>query len=93
VDKRPKIQLDYSSLTEEMKRKEHLERERREKLEDYNECTFGARRPVERDILWLAGGMVAGVLLAFLHLSRGMFVTIETALGLGFFVWYAVRRL
>jgi hypothetical protein len=38
--------LDYSTLELERSRERRIERDRRKAIEDYNEATFGERRPL-----------------------------------------------
>src|SRR5579871_6641378 len=42
---KPPIELEYSSTANEQKRDLEAEAERRRKIEDYNEATFGERQP------------------------------------------------
>ena len=45
--------LDYSTLEIERSRERRIERDRRKAIEDYNEATFGERRPFFGSLIWL----------------------------------------
>ena len=50
-DYRPKLMLDYSSPAEESEREKASEERRRKALGDYNESTFGERRPLRNAVV------------------------------------------
>ena len=54
MDDPPKILLDYSSPEEEEARQKKLEADRREALENYNEATYGQRRPIADAFMFIA---------------------------------------
>ena len=66
IPDRPKIQLDYSSPAEEKKREDQHEQDRREKIETYNEATFGAKHPIRVAFGWRIAIAAVGLLLALL---------------------------
>ena len=86
----PKRILDYSSPAQEQTRERKLEEERREKLEDYNESTFGERRPIASAFLrW--GVFVTIVSLLIIFLPRGIGRPLAWLASVGYTVW-EIRR-
>ena len=82
---RPKPTLDYSSPAEEQAREANALAERREKVEAYNEATFGDRRPIRADILRLVAVAAVGggiVLLLPRYVGKWVATLVLMAFGL-----------
>ena len=78
--------LDYSSPREEKAQQRSAEDERREKTENYNEATFGERRPFQNAFVRLA--MFAAIEVAIvLLLPRGWNRLASWVAVVGFLVW------
>ena len=83
---RPKPTLDYSCPADEQTREADALAERREKVEAYNDATFGDRRPIRADVLRLvAFALVVGLVVWFV--PRKLRWPLTTLLIAGFAVW------
>ncbi len=62
--KEPQLKLGYSSPALERKREDESEILRRRALEDYNEATFGERRPIAAEFFRIALFLMITVLIS-----------------------------
>ena len=84
--------LEYSSTPQEKAREQIAEMERREKLEDYNEATFGERRPIWNTFIRLS--IFIAIELAILALlPRGWSRPLSWTALIAFIVWQVTAGL
>lgn len=84
----PRPTIDYSSPAEEHRREEAAEAERREKLEEYNESTYGEPRPIVSAFLRRAVIVGIAVVLMFVLPRRAIRpVLFLLAIALGLWEW------
>src|SRR5687768_11304010 len=91
----PKPTLDYSSPAQEQLRERSAEERRRAALENYNESTFGERRPIASALVRFALAVVVAAVLAWLLpqlMPRRSARLVLALLALAFVVWEARRE-
>jgi Flp pilus assembly protein TadB len=88
IERGPKPTLDYSSHAEEKRREQAAADERRESVENYNESTFGERRPIASVFLRVAIILAIAAVLFWL-LPRRTARLIAILLIIAFAVWDA----
>ena len=85
------VQLDYSSLAEEHRRELDFENERRKRLGDYNEATFGERRPVLYQFLRFTVVVTIGALMIW-FLPRRVGYPLALVATAGLAIWARLLR-
>jgi hypothetical protein len=80
--------LDYSSPADEQRRERAVEDDRRERVEDYNESTFGERRPITSAVLRVGVFVaIAAALEYFLPRTAGRLIVLLLAVAFAAWEW------
>jgi hypothetical protein len=90
---RPKIPLDYSSPAQERQQEDQAETQRRDALDNYNQSTFGERRPFLQGPLfrWFIFVLIATLVICLTPRSVHNFVGVILALAFGVLEYWWTR--